>query len=151
MRHGQTKVELVKISLAMALVATAGCSMLNDYRVSGGAKQTVDLEGIREVTVECYCRESVRIHYDETEALRLDITGELSSVGYHGRQSKPATVPPGMLRFSVVREGDRLTLSSSEYTYIHHAFIIERLGLAAPRDVALVFHPLKWGELEGRD
>jgi hypothetical protein len=82
--------------------------------------------------------------------VELDIEGTHSSQGYHGNQEKPRTVAPELLRFAEHRSDGEVLLESREYTYIHHAYLIDHLAVVVPPGQEVRFEPLAYQELEGR-
>jgi hypothetical protein len=82
----------------------------------------------------------------------LDIAGRFSIVGYHGSREKAGVrdLSGPELGFSVSRPDDTLTLSSPEWTFIHHALLIDHLTITLPESIAIRFRQLSSDQLEGR-
>ncbi|HJU39671.1 MAG TPA: hypothetical protein VJ724_08875 [Tahibacter sp.] len=130
----------------------AGCAVRasDDFDVSTTITQNVALRGLKSVVVRCYCPKRDIRHDAKHDDLRLQIHGNYSSVGYHGNQEKPTSVPREQLAFVEQWGANSLTLVSHEQTYIHHALIVVDLDIEAPAGVDVRIEPIPADELEGR-
>lgn len=127
-----------------------GCAISDDFSVSGDLHQRVSVADSDVIVVRCYCPNREVIYSSNVSYVELHGVGTHSSKGYHGEQEKPRSVSPELLRFSERRTDGRLILESREYTYIHHAFLVDLLRLTAPVGQDVRFEPISPGELEGR-
>ncbi len=138
----------------VAAPALSGCAAIgrtDDFSVSGDYVQRVSAKTVQTVVIRCHCLNRVVTQTPGLDDIQLRISGTHSSVGYHGPQIKPDAIDTELLRFVERRADGTLVLESQEYTYIHHAFIIDSLQVFAPADRVLRIEPLDDGELEGRD
>jgi hypothetical protein len=136
-----------KIFLA-AVVLIVGCS--SDYSIEDSMTQTIPAANIKFLIMECTCADSVRIKEGKNDIIVAKITGEESSVGYHGDQTAPDEIGEKMLSFKVRINGDTLRLISKEWAYIHHSFLIEELELEIPPGLKYEFVKVTWDELHRR-
>ena len=130
-----------------------GCASLgfsDDFSVSGETTQTVEVDEDVSVTIRCFC-ENRKITRTSSEGfIVLIIRGTHGSVGYHGEQHKPESISPNLLEFVEKRSNANLVLESREYTYTHHAYIVDELEIIAPTDATIIVSPVSQNELEGR-
>lgn len=122
----------------------------DDFSVSGVTTQYISIDNTGPIIIRCYCQKRSITRHSENAKLTLVIAGTHSSVGYHGTQDKPDVIAPQLLRFAERREGNSLILESKEYTYIHHAFIIDDLQITAPAGIKVIVEPISYSTLEGR-
>ena len=116
-------------------------------------RQAVQLMGETEVVLESSLPEAnVVIQRGGAANVMLDITARYSIAGYHGsRENAGARDLSGPeLAFRISRAPGTLTLSSPEWTYIHHALLIKQLTVTLPESTALKLRRLSSRELEGR-
>ena len=135
------------VSLLIGLVSSASAE---DFNLDESFTQSVQIEDIDFVQIYCYCSNRIDIVRDETENLVLEIEANHSSIGYHGNQEIPDKIPEELLKFSVDKNANSLSLLSKEYTFIHHAFIIESLEIRVPSGVRVKITPIEYKQLEGR-
>ena len=131
----------------------SGCAIFDssdDFAVTGKITQSITIENDLPVVIRCYCENRTINKNPNENILELKITGTHASVGYHGEQEKPEFISPGLLRFVEKRNSEGLILESREYTYIHHAYIINSLQISAPAETEVRVMPLSLEELEGR-
>lgn len=140
----------VALILGLALAGTACGQTSDDFDVSTTITQNVSLRGLKTVVVRCHCAKREIRHDANTSDLRLQIHGNYSSVGYHGNQKKPTSIPRERLAFVEQWGANSLTLVSREATYMHHALAIVKLDIDAPADVDVRVEPIPAAELEGR-
>jgi hypothetical protein len=134
--------------LSAAVVIIMGCS--SDYSVEDSITQTIPVTNINYLVIECTCTDSVQIKEGKNDVIVAKITGEVSSVGYHGDQTTPDEIGEKMLSFKVRITADTLRLISKEWQHIHHSFLIEELELEIPRGVKYEFVKVTWDELNDR-
>lgn len=133
---------------ASLLLPLAGCaSRSDDFMVTDRHRQEILLEGATEVVVRCYCPERVWKQHAGIAKLIIDARGSFSSIGYHGAQDRPDSMPAGMQTFDLHKEGPVVVLKSREWTYIHHANLLSRIVVHSPSDVTVRFDPISWNEL----
>ena len=122
------------------------------YSSSTSHQQTVDLKGIKQISIQCYCPSYAVIREHNRADLLLEIEGNFSISGYHGsRQNAGASrLLPDEIAFTVKTFTKGMILQSREQTYIHHATIIEKLVIRAPTEIMLQVQQLSYEELEGR-
>jgi len=125
-------------------------SSSDDFSVSGTITQTITIEKSRPVTIRCYCKKRTLKTNSTENTLELKITGTHGSGGYHGEQDKPETISPNLLRFVEKRTNEGLTLISHEYTYIHHAYIVNKLEISAPLGAKINIQSVSREDLVGR-
>jgi len=130
-----------------------GCTALgfsDDFSVSGETTQTIKVDEDVSVTIRCFCENRTITRTSSNSEIKLVIMGTHGSGGYHGEQYKPKSIAPGLLKFVEKRANRNLILESREYTYIHHAYIIDALEIIAPADTVINISPISRDELEGR-
>jgi len=116
-------------------------------------RQAVPLMGETEVVLESSLPSAnVVIQHGGAANVTLDMTARYSIAGYHGsRENAGARELSGPeLAFRISRSADTLTLSSPEWTYIHHALLIKQLTVTLPEAIALKLRRLLSRDLEGR-
>jgi hypothetical protein len=116
-------------------------------------RQAIELMRETEVVVESSMPEAkVIVQRGIDRQVILDITGRFSIAGYHGsRQNAGARDLAGPeLAFRVSRTTGTLMLSSPEWTFIHHALLIDHLTIALPESITLKIRRLTGDELEDR-
>jgi hypothetical protein len=133
----------MKSKLLLAAAAfSVSCS--SDYSVEDSITQTIPAANINLLIIECTCTDTVRIKEGEDDVIVARISGELSSVGYHGDQTAPDEIGEKMLSFKVRVNGDTLHLISKEWSHIHHTFLIEKLELEIPRHLKYELVNVSW-------
>ncbi|GAB1266742.1 hypothetical protein NBRC116492_35520 [Aurantivibrio infirmus] len=100
--------------------------------------------------ISCYCSGNIEEEPNKSNKIILHIEASHSSSGYHGVQDIPTEIPKSLTDFKVERDKVNLKLSSNEYTFIHHAYIIKSLKISLPPGVNLIIDPIKVEDLEGR-
>lgn len=137
----------------MCAVLLAGCAVRpssDDFRVTTSITQDIALEGRRSIVLQCFCPK-VEIRRDATlVAARLTIVGTYDSVGYHGKQEPPTSIPYERLAFVETRDPESVTLVSRERTYMHHAMVVEALTIDAPSGINVRIDSLQSHQLEDR-
>jgi len=131
-----------------AFACTAACS--DDYSVQIKNNQVFDLAETDEIIVECYCPGSIEILESDDGKISIGLEGEASSVGYHGVQQVPSSEPNENTRFVPLKSGKTLKLSSTEYTYIHHAFLISKVFIKSPSNIKISILKVPNTSLEAR-
>lgn len=122
-----------------------------DYRVTDDYVQQVDLAGIREVILQCYCTSrTIQTTVGTESNLELRINATLGSDGYHGTQNKPDKLGPIILRFVSNQKDKVLVLQSKENTVVHHFYIINNLLVKLPPQLKLTIEPLSYAALDMR-
>jgi hypothetical protein len=146
-----SRAEIV-LSIACVALCLGGCARTrsDDFSVSRGLRQRVSSERTDTIVIRCYCPRREVVRSSRVSGVELDVDGTHSSQGYHGDQEKPRTVAPELLRFVERRSDGEILLESREYTYIHHAFLIDHLRVIVPAGQEVRFEPLAYQELEGR-
>ena len=134
--------------IVLLFLPIAGYS--GDYSIDGSTIQSVAIGAHKVIEINCYCSNNVDIIQHNEANLILEITGEESSVGYHGDQTAPTTIQPNALEFKVVKSNDKIILSSQEWTFIHHAFLITKLTVKVPASHVINWSKLDANALEGR-
>jgi len=122
----------------------------DDFTVSGSLEQSINIEGIQTIQIYCYCESGFVIKDSLNKTPSLKVNGTHGSGGYHGEQKIPKEVSKGLLSFKETRIGSTLKLESHEYTYIHHAYLINHLEIFVPPTINVELIRLKHRELEGR-
>jgi hypothetical protein len=115
--------------------------------------QAIRLMSETEVIVESSMpQEKVEVQRGTDGQVILSIVGRFSIAGYHGSRADAGAhaITGSDVAFRVSRTPDTLTLSSPEWTYIHHALLIDRLTIALPDAMAITFRRISSDELEGR-
>jgi hypothetical protein len=141
---------LYALTLLLLITRPAVGVTPDDFSVSGRITQDISVQGTRTVVIRCFCPNREVRRDAAAKGMRLRIEGTHSSVGYHGLQEKPTRLDEDLLRFVERWDGESLTIESREYTYIHHAFILDKLDIVAPPALAVIVKPLDRNELEGR-
>lgn len=122
-----------------------------DYTVTDDYVQQIDLTGIREVILQCYCTSRTIQTTARTEnILELQINATLGSDGYHGTQNKPDKLGPHILSFVSNRKDSVLVLQSKENTIVHHFYIVNKLLVKLPPQLKLSIEPLSYAALDMR-
>lgn len=138
------------ITLFILPVIYTVSAQADDFTVSGSLEQSINIEGIQNIEIHCYCESGLERKDSLDESLSLKVNGTHSSVGYHGEQKIPEEVSKNLLSFKETRNGTTLKLESHEYTYIHHAYFINHLEILVPSTIDVELIKLKRPELEGR-
>jgi len=116
----------------------------------GSSDQIIDAKDIKAIHIHCYCKSGFVRKISTDNKIAVRVVGTQSSVGYHGSQDIPKDIPEKLLSFKESRNGSFLKLESREYTFIHHAYLIDFLEVSAPEKVKIIKLPLRWNELQGR-
>ncbi len=144
----------MRIVFIVSFALLASCSFRGiHYFSSASYSQKVPVGDVNTVTIRCYCPTYTVTREYERDDLLLDVSGDFSIVGYHGSAEDAGAQPlePEELAFAVTKKEDSMVLDSKEWTYIHHAQLIDKLIVHAPADgVGIVVEQLEYGELEGR-
>jgi hypothetical protein len=114
-------------------------------------RQAIQLMTESEVVVESSLPEAkVVVQRGVDRQVILDITGRFSIAGYQGSREKAGALDLSgpELAFGVSRSTGTLTLSSPEWTYIHHGLLLDHLTIALPESIALRIRRID--QLEGR-
>lgn len=136
--------------ISFGVLLTAYCSG-QDYSIKESMVQTITAEKINYLIIECYCDSGVWIQEFETNTIEIKITGILSSVGYHGLQEKPPKIGEKTLSFKPVINKDTLRLLSREWTFMHHAYLIDHLRIKIPKKLRYEIINIQGSQLEGRE
>jgi hypothetical protein len=115
--------------------------------------QAIQLTTETEVVVESSMPEAkVVVQRGIDRQVILDITGRFSIAGYQGSREKAGArdLSGPELAFSVSRSTGTLTLSSPEWTYIHHALLLDHLTITLPESITLQIRRISSDQLEGR-
>lgn len=150
MKLNASKRLFILTGMSLALWACEQQSNTSDFFVRDEHIQQVDLADIDKLILRCHCSGALKFGTTQIDAAQHNITGTYSSVGYHGDQEKPVSISDQLLAFKETRYGTTLILESQEYTFIHHAFLIEKLEIQMPRNVNFQFDVLNYEELVGR-
>ena len=134
----------------IALAGTAVTQTSDDFDISTTITQNVSLRGLKTIVIRCHCPKREIRHDAKRDDLRLQIHGNYSSVGYHGKQDKPRSIPREQLAFVEQWGANSLTLVSHEATYMHHAMAVVELDIDAPAGVDVQIDPIPADDLEGR-
>ena len=126
----------------------AGCS--DDYSIEGSTTQSVVIDNHKIIKINCYCSNNFEIIEHNEQNLILEITGEESSAGYHGDQNTPSEIQSKILNFKIDKTKESIILSSQEWTYIHHSFLIKKIIVKAPESVEVKWNKIEQNDLEGR-
>ncbi|HVJ61593.1 MAG TPA: hypothetical protein VM555_02640 [Tahibacter sp.] len=122
----------------------------NDFAVSTTITQEVALDGRHMIVVQCFCP-NVEVRRDtKLVSARLTIFGHYDSVGYHGEQEPPKSIPYEQLAFVERRDPESVTLVSRERSFMHHASTVRKLTIDAPPGIGVRFDSLQWHQLEER-
>lgn len=123
------------------------------FQSSQSHRQIIRLVNEIEVVVESSMPEAkVVVQRGVVPEIVLDIAGRFSIAGYHGPREKAGIhdLSGPDLDFGVSRSNNALTLSSPEWTYIHHTFLTNHLTITLPESIAIKFQQLSSDQLEGR-
>ncbi len=144
------------ISLLLACtfccVGGAAAGEANFHNAKNSLKQRVALTGYRSVNVVCYCETYSVRRDDNATSLQLEVFGSYSIAGYHGSKESAGLRPldPQQLRFSESKTIESITLTSSEWSFIHHAVLIEKLEIVAPPGILVGVRQLSIDDLPRR-
>jgi hypothetical protein len=144
---------IAQLTFLFSATCLMGCSVpvrSSDFLVSSSHTQSVPIAGSRRVVVSCYCPTSSATESSTIDELQLRVAGSYSSVGYHGHQERPRTVPVELMQFKVSEDNDELRLESREFTFIHHRFLLNRVEVLYPIGTTVTFEPVPGSALEGR-
>ena len=130
--------------------ALAAESSSTDFYVSSSYVQHIARENIRKLVVNCFCYAKKATESSAVKDLEFQVVGSYSSMGYHGKQDTPKSVPIEFLAFKVSGKQDVARAESHEFTFIHHSFILTSVEVIYPPGVTVVFEPVPESELEGR-
>ena len=144
------KALVLKQTVSLFLVLFLNSSFAEDFNVDGVFTQSVQVNNIELLQLHCYCSNNIDIVRDNAEAIVLEIEANFSSLGYHGTQRIPDSIPESLLKFEANSSGSLLILSSHEYTVIHHAMIIKSLKIHVPSGIRFQLIPIEYNQLEGR-
>lgn len=129
-----------RMAILLLLLPLSGCStlILGDVSYSSSASftQKIPVENAKTITIRCYCRSYAVKRDGKYSDITLNIDGTFSIAGYHGSPEDAGAVPlkPESLAFKVDRKNNSLTISSTEWLYIHHALYVDKLVVLAPED-----------------
>lgn len=119
-----------------------GCSHVSDdFMVTGRRQQRITLGDASEVVIRCDCPDRQILLGKVDGVLVIDARGRYGSVGYHGEQDRPRSMPDDLMDFAAVREGGTVILQSKEYAYMHHRHLLTKVQVRAPRGVQVRFEP----------
>ena len=138
--------------LSVYCLATVGHGQVF-FESSQSHRQIVQLMNDTEVVVESSMPEAkVVVQRGMASEVVLDITGRFSIAGYHGPRENAGVqdLSGPELAFTLSRPDGTLTLSSPEWTFIHHALMIDHLTITLPESIALRLRQLSSDQLEGR-
>lgn len=134
--------------LVLTLLFALSCNG-SDYSITDSLTQTVTAKETRFIEIVCHCPNGVDVTTSKDKVIQIDIKGSLGSVGYHGEQIVPEGIGEATLSFKVEESNDTLRLISKEWTYMHHAYIIERLKVTIPFGTKYTLKNIPAEELEG--
>jgi hypothetical protein len=123
----------MKRLLSILIVLLTSCH--GDYSIEGSMTQTVNVENIDYLVIECYCDKGVDITESPTNTIRIDVKGSSTSVGYHGEQKTPNNIGEQTLSFKTEVKNHTLRLVSKEWKYIHHSYLINELDIQIPKKI----------------
>jgi hypothetical protein len=130
------------VMLVCSTVAGVGCSHVSDdFMVTGRRQQRVTLRDASEVVIRRDCPDRQILPSKADGALVIDARGRYGSLGYHGDQDKPRSMPDDLMDFATTREGARVILQSREFAYMHHRHLLTKVQVRAPRGVRVRFEP----------
>jgi len=122
-----------------------------DFYIRNATVQRIAVPRDQTIVIKCYCPSRKATEDANSTELELRFSGTFSSVGYHGDQKKPSSIPEKFMRFTVTKNGSKLTIESHEFQFIHHLFVIDELEVVYPRGSGgVAFDPLSGNSLEGR-
>ena len=136
------------------IVSSISISESISYLSSDTYKQKVSTKDISSITIQCYCSTYSVVRKYDTKDLTLNIWGTFSIGGYQGfvEDAGAAPLKPEQLSFAVSNDNGSLTLSSPEWSQIHHALLIDKLEVHAPLGgMHIKVEQLKYTDLEGRN
>ncbi len=110
------------------------------FESSQSYRQAIQLTTETQVVVESSMPEAkVIVQRGIDRQVILDITGRFSITGYQGSREKAGALDLSgpELAFGVSRSTGPLTLSSPEWTYIHHALLLDHLTMTLPESITL--------------
>jgi hypothetical protein len=138
--------------LSVCCVATAGRDVVF-FQSSQSHRQIVPLVNDTEVVVESSMPQAkIVVQRGISPEVVLDITGRFSIAGYHGSRENAGVqdLSGPELAFTLSRSNGTLTLSSPEWTFLHHALLIDSLTITLPESIALRARQLSSDQLENR-
>lgn len=138
--------------VAIGMLIT-GCNLFNpssDYSATSSYTQKIDVPVDVPLIVRTYCQDKSIVHTSEAEGVVLHMKATSSSAGYHGFQLKPRKVHVSLMKFNEYEQDGSYILESNEYTYIHHAFILDSLKVVVPEGQKVEFEEVNSSDLEGR-
>lgn len=131
--------EKILLGMLFCCVASPSWAEAIFYKSAASHEQTIDLEGVKTLRIECYCPYFAVNRVDQAKQATLALQGEFSIAGYHGSRENAGAKPlkPERLNFKMSQAGSVKTLRSPESRYIHHALVMTQVKLALPPRIAL--------------
>ena len=137
-------------SLFLGVLVSAFAPPGDDYLIKGKHREVIKLGDVREVVVKCFCPNFSIERHDNSAELVVSTKSEQGSTGYHGEQTKPASMAKSVLTFEASRSGEKLTLESREYLVMHHFGYLKDVVIIAPHDVKIRYENIGNAELRDR-
>tara|TARA_A100000171_G_scaffold31934_1_gene30334 strand:+ start:45 stop:476 length:432 start_codon:yes stop_codon:yes gene_type:complete len=139
-----------KLFTLLAFLLSASCNG-QDYSITDSLTQKIETGTAKFLLIECYCNNGIQIEKTENQLIKIDVKGNLSSEGYHGKQTIPTKIDKETLLFKVEENSDTLRIISKEWTVIHHAYLIEKLKISIPHEMKYEIRKVLGNDLEGRE
>ncbi|WP_435315094.1 hypothetical protein [Cellulophaga fucicola] len=138
-----------KFYFILLLLLTASCSG-QDFSINDFITQKLESKNKKILIVECYCDNSVTVKKTDDTLITINVKGNLSSLGYHGKQTTPKKIDKETLLFKVVETNDTITIISKEWTHMHHRYLIKDLNISIPKNMKYEIKKILGVDLEGR-
>ena len=135
---------------SIAIVFSSPLVQAQDFRLEGTGVQSLDLEGIEQVVLECYCSDKIVVSKRRDVGPKINFTAVFDSVGYHGSGENPQHIPANLMHFNTRKAGDTLYLESTEWMHIHTGFTIKEIELFVPQGIELRTVTIPFFDLEDR-
>ena len=133
----------------LIIIFVASCSG-NNYSISDTLKQTIAVNNAKYLIIECYCENGIEIKKTKEAHISIEVKGKLASIGYHGEQEKPKKIGKETLSFKSELKNDTLKLTSKEWIFMHHSYLIETVKFYLPDGIEHEVVKMESGELQGR-
>lgn len=135
--------------LVMSMLVV-GCTTLPHEHQAGLSthtlEQTVSLDGVRSVIIQCNCHARTLKTHADSQVLRLKITGR-----YHHHSSASTSINNHPLGFSLKEMDGFMTLQSREHAYDTGAYAIEHIEIAVPAKTPVHLLPNKVKKKQHKD
>ena len=138
-----------KFYFILLLLLTVSCKG-QDISINDFITQKLEAKNKKLLIIECYCDNGVTVKKTDDTLVIIKVKGNLSSLGYHGKQTAPKKIDTETLEFKVVETNDTLTIISKEWTQMHHRYLIKDLHISIPKHMKYEVKKIVGVNLEGR-